>query len=107
MTIRKLPGKPKKKEKPRILGPLPIKVRRAIKVDILPEVIVSGSFDCDVDDRLVLRKDYLKDVTTSYITVTEINTEEGWLLGWDETQQQWTPRLCLSQSDQFTLKKEK
>lgn len=106
MVTRKLVKKVKK-EKPKLTGPAVVKVRRSLKIDPLPDVIVSGTFTCDVGDTIILRRDYLKDVTMSYLTVTEINVIDGWLIGWDESRHQWAPRLNIAESDQFTLKKVK
>lgn len=105
MVARKQGGRPKK-EKPKILGPMPRKVRRSLKLENLDDVIVDGRFACEEGDLLILRKDFLKDVTTSYITVMEVNEEEGWLNCWDETQQQWAPRLRLDEAQHWTLKRE-
>lgn len=102
MVARKL-GR-EKKERPKIIGPKGLKVPRRLNVDALPDAIVDGKFTCTVGEVLVFRKDYLKDVTTSYCTVMAIDEKAGRADMWDETIQQWTAAE-ISDADRFTLKR--
>lgn len=105
MVVRKVLTKPKK-ETQEYLGPKSLTISRSAKIDDLPDAIVDDKFVCQEGDRLILRKDYLDDVTMSHCTVMKIHEEKGLAELYDETKQQWIA-VEIVDSERFTLKMRK